>query len=80
MTYGVCIHSKHTGERHYLGATFVTLEELQSYVDREVCTRCYRVEIVHISENSRWENSRVGFVECSISKRVRVIRSGHAEN
>jgi hypothetical protein len=64
MTYfRVCLYSKRTGEHHYLGASFATLEEMQSYVDREICTRCNRVERVQISETSRYENSRIGFVE-----------------
>jgi hypothetical protein len=77
--YGICLYPKY-GEHRYLGSKFATLEELQSYVDREVCTRCNRVEHVHISEDSQWEDSRVGFVECSISKRVHATPSGHAES
>jgi hypothetical protein len=72
--YGICLYTKY-GEHRYLGSKFATRKELQSYVDREICTRCNRVEIVHhISESSRWENSSVGFVECSISKRVRASK------
>jgi hypothetical protein len=79
MHCGICLYLKY-GTHHYLGTMFATRQELQSYVDREVCTRCNRVEIVHTSQDSQWENSRVGFVECSISKRVRAPRSGHAES
>ena len=61
MKYGIALCSKHTGERTVLGSQFATLEERQAFIDKEVCTRCNRTEVVFIPDDHIWLNRHAGF-------------------
>jgi hypothetical protein len=61
MQYGVALVSKYTGERTVLGSVFETSEDRQAYIDAEVCSRCFRTEIVYVHDGDVWINRHIGF-------------------
>jgi hypothetical protein len=61
MKYAIVLYSKHTGEPCHLGSQFATMAELQDYVDKQICTRCNRVETVFVPDGAQWVNRNAGF-------------------
>ena len=63
MKFGISLFSKHTGEPvAILGAQFATLEERQAFIDKNVCTRCNRTEVIFIHDGAEWHDRHIGFV------------------
>ena len=62
MKYAIQLINKYTNSYPiWLGVKHDSKEEAKAYVEREICTRCNRVEYWRVEDNSYWVNKKEGF-------------------
>jgi len=60
--FGIIIYSKYSGEPTTLGRDYNTREEAVKESKKICCSRCNRIEIIHIPFNSIWIDKNQGFI------------------
>lgn len=70
MKYGITIYSRYTGEHKILGSKFDTRKQAEEFTEKEICSRCNRIEIISVDEDSKWMDSQNGFLPIEEIKRL----------
>lgn len=59
--YAIQLLSKYTGEHTWLGIPHPSIESAKAYVEKEVCARCHRIEIMSFPDDWVWIDRKAGF-------------------
>ncbi len=68
FNFGIRIYSKYTGESIVLGSQYDTYEDAKEGAEEQVCSRCNRIEIIHIPKNFIWVDKNTGFASLESQK------------
>jgi len=65
MKYAIFIINKFNGDSSWLGMKHETRAAAVAYAEKEICSRCNRIEFYPVDDDAKWVSRKDGFTDRS---------------